>query len=477
MGSLEIRTGIRKRADMSILKCKGSLQFKGKDPLNVNKIALLTPYTGGNLGDAAIQEAVIANIQRRYPDADIYLITLCPKVTTKLHGVPSLPIGITIYEPPNPLIENRHNNDANTYAMAKQRLLSRGMTTVKQSSLLHSALKHVYQIVTPAVIRRGLWLIRQEMFHVISTCRFLKGVSLLIVSGGGQLDDYWGGVWGHPYALFKWGLIARAVGTRYVFLSVGTSSLESRLSTFFIRQALKLATYRSYRDQTSKRLLKHISFTLDDAVYPDLAFSYVNRGLLHNPDCSNIGKVIGVSPIAYLSRYGWPRKDLSVYERYFESLVSSVSTLIRQGYSIVLFSTEPADRKVINDVVDSLAKDGSLNLNGRICHPHTDTLDDLFAQLVNVDYVVASRLHGVLLSHLLCIPVLAISYDRKVDTYMADMGLSKYCLDIHSLDTVSLLERFESLTTNADRITSCLEAKAVDYACALERQYDFVLGM
>jgi len=459
---------------MSIAKCKWHLQFTGKDPLKAYKIALMTPYGGKNLGDAAIQEAVIANIRKRYPDAHIYLITLWPENTTKLHGVSSFPITTLAipYYASGLSIRNRHGNDAGTPMAVKYDLLSRAKSAIKRSSLLYSALKCVYTIACK--VPRAFCI---EMLHITRAYKFLKGANLLLISGGGQLDDYWGGPWGHPYALFKWGLLARAIGARYVFLSVGTCSLESRLSNFFIRYALRLATYRSYRDQTSKRLLEHIGFTRKDAVYPDLAFSYRNGRIMHRAGSSNVGRVVGVSPIAYLSRYSWPKKDLSAYERYFGNLVRFISDLIRQGYSIVFFSTDSPDRKVINDVVASLAKDDSLNINGRICQPRTDTLDDLFAQLCNVDYVVASRLHGVLLSHLLCIPVLAISYDRKVDTHMADMGLPEYCLDIHSLETVSLLKSFESLTMNADRIKLSLKEKAADYACALKRQYDFVLGM
>ena len=56
------------------------------------KIALLTPYTGGNLGDAAIQDAVIGNVRKRYPDAELCLVTLSPQATARLHKVPSYPI-------------------------------------------------------------------------------------------------------------------------------------------------------------------------------------------------------------------------------------------------------------------------------------------------------------------------------------------------------------------------------------------------
>ena len=302
---------------MSTQKCKGSLQLtKGRGPLNAYKIALLTPYNGGNLGDAAIQDAVIVNIRKRYPDAEICLITLRPEATTKLHGVLSFPI--TCLATTSRSLRHRHGSDADAPATVTHGLLSRVKAATKRSSLLYSALKRMYKLL--AIAGRLPWLLCKEIVHITRAYKFMKDISLLIVSGGGQLDDYWGGPWEHPYALFKWGLIARAVGARYVFLSVGTCSLSSRLSNFFIYHALKLAAYRSYRDQTSKRLLEHMSFTRNDAVYPDLAFSYVNRRAMHSTGSRNVGRVVGVSPIAYLSQHGWPREDLSVYSPFAPSI-------------------------------------------------------------------------------------------------------------------------------------------------------------
>ena len=460
---------IRETANMSILECKGSLQSKWKGPLNAYKIALFTPYTGGNLGDAAIQEAVITNIKRRHPGADIYLITLCPEVTAKVHGIPSLPIAswaITGYSPGLSAI-TRQGNDTNPPLTGKYNLMNRVKAAIKRASWLYSILAHTY---------KSSAIVSKEILHIVRAYKFMKGVSLLLISGGGQLDDYWGGPWGHPYALFKWGLLARAVGARSVFLSVGTCALEARLSNFFIRHALRIATYRSYRDQTSKRLLKHMAFTCKDAVYPDLAFSYVNKRGTHRGGNGDTGRVVGLSPIAYLSRYGWPKTDFSIYDRYFENLVHLISNLVRRGHSIVLFATDLPDRKVVNDIVNSLTKDVSLDMQDKIHKPFIDTVDDLIVQLLKVDYVVASRLHGIILSHLLCIPVLAISYDRKVETHMTDMGLSEYCMDFNSLKTITLIDRFELLKTNVKCVSSILQQKNTDYIRALEWQYDCLLG-
>ncbi len=55
-------------------------------------VALLTPYDGGNLGDSAIQEALIENLRCNAPDAELYGITLDPARTSTRHGIRCYPL-------------------------------------------------------------------------------------------------------------------------------------------------------------------------------------------------------------------------------------------------------------------------------------------------------------------------------------------------------------------------------------------------
>lgn len=432
-------------------------------------IALLTPYTGGNLGDAAIQEAAIHNIRERHPDASLCLISIHPQLTAGLHDVPSFPIGrFGQWQGESAsLVDRSDDGVVSTSKPTRRGVLTRIKIAVKSSSLLYSILKPVHD---------KLWPVYDELLHIRRAYHLLKSVDLLMVSGGGQLDEYWGGPWGHPYALFKWGLLSKITRSRFVILSVGTCALESKLSRFFIRSALTLASYRSYRDQASKELLEHMAFTRDDEVYPDLAFSYSDRDTFQRSDDERVGQVVGVSPIAYLARSGWPDQDSSVFDPYFESLIVLVRTLIEQGYSVVLFSSERSDREIVNDMVDALAKAGDPRVASRLSHPGTLTLPELLEQLRKLDYVVTSRLHGVILAHRFCLPVLAISYDRKVDTYMEDVGLSQYCVDIHTARSDLLAEVFETMVVKSDSIRSNLLQINDRYARDLQRQYDVVLG-
>src|ERR1019366_4058919 len=56
------------------------------------RIALLTPYTGGNLGDAAIQDAMIFNLRRRMPGAQFFGITLDGDNFLRQHGEGAFPL-------------------------------------------------------------------------------------------------------------------------------------------------------------------------------------------------------------------------------------------------------------------------------------------------------------------------------------------------------------------------------------------------
>ena len=198
---------------------------------SVKKIGLLGPYGYGNLGDAAIQQAMIQHIRCYHPDAEVYGFSLNPRDTERRHGIPSYSI-------------------------------SREFETPEWVK------RHVPQKVRDNSVVR--WLVRiavklpAEFVLTAKAIRALRGFDLLIVSGGGQLDDYWGGPWWHPYTLLKFAVIARLAKIEYVFVSVGAGPLDASLSRFFVRKALSLASYRSYRDEDSKRFIQRIGFANDN---------------------------------------------------------------------------------------------------------------------------------------------------------------------------------------------------------------------
>ena len=196
-------------------------------------------------------------------------------------------------------------------------------------------------------------MILSEIKHLIKSFYQFKDFDLLIFSGGGQIDDYWGGPFGHPYSIFKWALIAKKTKPKLIFLSVGVCSLKSWLSRFFVRKALETAQFRSFRDRESKELLKNISCTSNDNVYPDIAFSYNIKNCFraHKNAIDKGRHTVGIAPIAYLSKFDWPKVDITIFDNYIEILIQIISKLAKNGYSILFFATDSPDREVVDYIL------------------------------------------------------------------------------------------------------------------------------
>jgi len=436
-------------------------------------VGLLTPYTGGNLGDAAIQEAAIRNVRKFWPNAQIYGLTLSPDNTESRHGIPCYPImGFSPSHYAASSVRSRSGGCAEGKAKASAKI--RNM--LREMPLVYRILAGTYKPFR--AIAAGICLILVEVRHIVNSYKRARTLDLLIASGGGQLDDCWGGPWGHPYALFKWGLLARISGKPYVFLSVGTCTLNSVLSALFIRGALKLSVYRSFRDQISKDLLSKWKFTRNDPVFPDLAFSFsAPQKESRRKSLNAEEQVVGLSPIAYLRPRLWPKPDASVHGLYVKQLRLFILSIVEQGYKVMLFPTAKPDEVVIKDLAEALPGEGGINIGGQVVTPPVSGLDDLFLCLKKVDCVIASRLHGVILSHLAGKPVLAISYDRKVDTYMGQMNQSEFCLNIQMIDAASLEEKLHRLQANSEQLKVAIGKMVSQFHASLDWQYRQVFSL
>jgi polysaccharide pyruvyl transferase WcaK-like protein len=435
------------------------------------RLALLTPYTGGNLGDGAIQDAVIARIAERLPKAQICLIALNPDVVSKLHKVPVFPI--TAFEVESYCVEEQQKNETGSQAYSgSSDYLAKIRARFDMGYFGRQILRPVWRMVKSLV-----WSVRAlvpEIWHLRMCYGFLRQTDMLLVSGGGQIDDYWGGPIGHPYALFKWAVLAKAAGVRLVFVSVGVCTLNSKLSAFFVRSALRLAEYRSYRDHGSKQMLAKLNFIHRDRVTPDLAFSYPFNDVKSDASSRRDNKAlaVGISPIAYLSKGRWPKEDDMIFGRYVESLVWFTAELLRRGYRVVLFASDIPDKEVVNLLVDRLRQEGLGDRMSRVRTADLHCVRELLVELAGLDCIVASRFHGIILSHLSLKPVVAISYDRKVTRHMQDMEQEQYCVDIHNLRAEELIDTFSLLASRNDAVKAVIEKKVEVYQRELASQYD-----
>ncbi len=462
-------------AEIGLLSEEQSAPSTG-DLRSLSSILLLTPYTGGNLGDAAIQDAVIHHLRKRLFEPQISLVTLSPGATSQLHGLPSFPIASSCHDLNRP--DRDRSKESGDSSGQRGNVSQRLKENLRRVPWLYWALSAVSRCVraTGSCPRRA----RRELSHVVLVYRLLKETDLLVVSGGGQIDDFWGGAFGHPYALFKWTLLARFAKTPVVFPSIGVCSLASRLSRRFAYGALRLAAYRSYRDQGSKQLLREAAFTHADPVYPDLAFSHpcARQQGFSARDADRTHLVVGISPMVYLSPQVWPEQDSKIYGQYLGVLGEFATQALEAGHTIVLFTSASMDQFAVDSLAIMLQQNPNRHLWGdRLRQVKQTTLDNQLNEIRKFDLVVASRLHGVILSHLLGKPVLAVSYDRKVDAHMEAMEQKRFCLNLRDCILAQLQNGFASLAAESGAVSAAIRARVEEFGQELDQQYDRVVQL
>ena len=223
-------------------------------PTATKRIGVMGFFGYGNLGDEALQDAVLQNLGMRLDDVEFVGFSLDPADTEARHGIRSFPLSRTVD------IDDDAEQQRPSVRLARRLGTSR----------------------IGAVRRLDRWVVRipLEFGLIAQAFRQVGDLDALIVSGSGPLNDYWGGggALSFPYTLAKWGAIARLRRVPFLVVSVGAGPIHSRLSAAFIRSALRCATYRSYRDEFSKQLVSDDGFGADDLVTPDLAHSLPDDG-------------------------------------------------------------------------------------------------------------------------------------------------------------------------------------------------------
>jgi polysaccharide pyruvyl transferase WcaK-like protein len=326
------------------------------------------------------------------------------------------------------------------------------------------------------LLRRVLIGPPTELLRFFDVLKTLRAANILIIPGTGLLTDACGLMeWG-PYNLFKWCLIARMCSCKVLFVSVGAGPVYSALGKYFVRSALSLAAFRSYRDNASLEYVKRIGFqTNGDPVYPDLVFGLPQAMIPNGTTKKRKRPVVGIGLMAYAGRYSVEKPSDAIYQAYLENLLTFVEWLLTQGYDIKLLIGDTCDITATKEFRSLLKARAGKYDEKRVIDEPASSIEQLLSQIAETDTVVATRFHNVLLALVLNKPVIAISFHHKCASLMEEMGLSDYCQDINHMNADRLIEQFQELEKNAESLKSVIRQRVERSRISLNEQYDLLL--
>lgn len=382
------------------------------------KVGLLGMYGSANLGDTAIQQVMLAELGRRRPDVSFVGLSSSPEDVARTFGIPGYP------------------------ATGLGRLVLPG------------------QIPDGAPAPRG-----GRLTALRNIFRAAGGLDMIVVSGGGQLEDFWGGPWAQPFRLLSWAASTRVRGRALAAFGVGVDELRSPLSERFARTAVRLAQVRYFRDADSRERICGPNGTSPAAgVAPDPAF-----GLRDLPGPPGDGSH-DAAPVAVLSpvsdaAFGTVGDD--AYDRYLTSLAAAGDALVRDGLRVrFVCSQTTMDPPVAEEVTGRMSESDGVEL------PEVTDVDGFLEAVSGARVVVASRLHAIILSAVAGRPVVAVSPSRKADRQMADLELEGWCLDMRTAEPDQLVDLARRAADHHEPLATQVQARVRSLREGLDRAFD-----
>ncbi len=406
-------------------------------PTRPLKIGFWGNFGTQNWGNECTLQAIVHNVRERLPDAELCCFSSEPTDTERRHGLRAFPIS-----------------------------RSRRTTADRPTERLAMPLRFARRFVA-------------EVRDWYETFRVARQMDIVVMTGTGMLTDTSEGSFGLPYDMFKWAVTTKMSGKKLFFTSVGVEPIHRPIAKFFILAALRLADYRSYRDAQSRDHLLRIGFRADeDSVFPDLAFSLPKEladDRAHSRAPQKAKVAVGVYD--YRGRGAGGASDAAAYGAYLEKLGTFVLWLLEHEHRVrIIIGDLSYDEPVRRDLRAWLEARGLARYRERFEDEPARSVGEIIEQIADVDLVVASRFHNVLLALFLAKPVASVSYNVKNDALVGQMGLSSYCQLIDALEVDRLIDQVSRLERDAAQLRPLILEKTAAYRDDLARQYTLLFG-
>jgi polysaccharide pyruvyl transferase WcaK-like protein len=388
------------------------------------RIALFGQFGTGNHGNDASLLAAVAALRAHDPDVDILCLCYDPESVTQRYGLRA--------------------------------------TTIRGPWAKRGAGR------SPKLLR-GF----RRVSDLIRMYRLARKLDVVMVPGSGLFEAGRHGPGSVASLLFSTALAARLAGTPFMVVSVGVDAAERRSTRALLRWTLRLSTYRSYRDDHSRRSAVGFGARCEsDPVYPDLAFGL--EAPAQQRVARNQNESVGVGVIAYHGPFSYdsPAKREPVAAAYLSALTSFVEWLLDRGLRVTLFGGDGKDEKVAEDVRERVLHGTP---NALIDIAHSDSLDDVFAHMQQFDYVVATRYHNIVAAAMTGTPVISINYRAKNGEVLNEMGVGKFHQPLHHLDGERLREQFLDLQQSTDEVARRMVAASRTYRDRVELQWSTLM--
>ena len=271
----------------------------------------------------------------------------------------------------------------------------------------------------------------------------VKGCDLLISGGGSLLQDVTSKKSILYYLMIMW--LAMILRKKVFIYSQGIGPILSNINRGLTAGTLKRASGIVVRDEASKELLveigvpcKHIHVTADPVLRVKKADLTIGREILKKEGFSQEGK----GPVV-----GFAIRERKVKSNFVDEICLSLQRLIEEyDASIVLIPFHFSEDMAVIEEIQARMGQRVFSIK------HKYLTDEMLSIIGNMDYLVGVRLHALIHAAIMSVPMIAVSYDPKINSFMHSIGMKAMC-STYDFRNDFFMEEFEKTRENAVAIT------------------------
>ncbi|MBO8168476.1 MAG: polysaccharide pyruvyl transferase CsaB [Thermoanaerobacteraceae bacterium] len=233
----------------------------------------------------------------------------------------------------------------------------------------------------------------------------IKNCDIFVSGGGSLLQD----VTGSKNLLYYLGLIwlAQRFRRKVMVFAQGIGPLTRKVSRFHVAKVLNKTEVISVRDRESYKLLRSIGVTRDIFVTADPVLALDVSGI-YTGQAARLIESFGLQGDRVIVVCPRPWGD----NAFVESLITALLYLKREKYRLCLLPFHhPGDLELCRELAASLGE-GAVVLDRRL------SFGEIFGLFAQAQLVIGMRLHSLIFAAAAGTPMVGISYDPKVDSFL-----------------------------------------------------------
>jgi len=288
-------------------------------------------------------------------------------------------------------------------------------------------------------------------FKIPSVIRSLFGADLLISGGGSLLQD----VTSAKSPLYYLGIITlgQLFARKNMVYAQGIGPLNIKENQQRTIKVFKKCDVITVRDQGSLQDLLEMGLDVPIEVVADPVMGLQAEDIPDDPGCRILKE------LALADDQGKMEKPLLVValrtwqeNQYYGKVAAVLDRLVENGWNVLLIPMHfPQDTQAVQEVTKNMTQ--RFYCLGENLNPQ-----ELMSVIKKADLVLSMRLHGLIMAMALEVPMVALSYDPKVERFMEETGLNS-CLSLENFTAEELQKVIDRLIKEKPQLKEIQKAK------------------